>query len=670
VARSLALVCYDERDMKVFAEQIGALFSDSIELLALRADAVGPGALASADLVLFDTFESCLRCAGAGLPANVIFARRTISKTGLEALSGLPAGAELAVIDSTRAMAEEMASALIHLGLRGLRPLARAEAVPPGLGAAIVFCEREAAPAGLPVFDAGNCLLDVGTIIDIGVRLGLVDLLDRRNIRASYRELVTTDTGLANILGKMNRLEGSLDILLGAVDAGVVGVDAEGRIFVCNEAAKAFMGIAPGSALGADGASLFPGIPFDRVFDTRSPVKDRLKKFGGLDLVYSIDPILHSGVFYGAVAVLSRPGEEERARHRISAQLLGKGYRARYSFKDIRGTSAAIARCREIALRMADSNSSVLISGESGTGKEMFAQAIHNSSSRRDFQFVAFNCGALPQSLLESELFGYEEGAFTGARKGGKPGLFELAHRGTVFLDEIGEMPNDLQMRLLRVLEEREVMRLGGDRLISIDIRVVAATNRDLEALVETGKFREDLYYRLNVLPLRIPPLRDRPEDIMPLIREFQRIYDFDFELSAEAQRLFLAHRWRGNARELRNYVEFIANLGLRRVEPADLPFQAETAAPQPGPAAPAAAANLEAKRGFLLEELARAFRAGARLGRRSLHSLAVKRGIFLSEQEIRRLLLELETESLVVIFPGKGGTVITERGLRELERN
>src|SRR5699024_10187718 len=155
------------------------------------------------------------------------------------------------------------------------------------------------------------------------------------------------------------------------------------------------------------------------------------------------------------------------------------------------------------------SNSSILITGETGTGKELFAQAIHNNSPRNRYQFVPVNCGAFPESLLESELFGYEEGAFTGARKGGKPGLFELAHNGTLFLDEIAEMPMNLQVKLLRVLQEREVVRIGGDRIINVDIRIVAATNRDLKSMVKRGEFRQDLYYRLNVLPLNIPPLRE-----------------------------------------------------------------------------------------------------------------------------------------------------------------
>ncbi len=172
---------------------------------------------------------------------------------------------------------------------------------------------------------------------------------------------------------------------------------------------------------------------------------------------------------------------------------------------------------------MSKSDSSVLIYGESGTGKELIAQAMHFTSKRSQYQFVALNCGALPESLLESELFGYEEGAFTGARKGGKPGLFELAHQGTIFLDEIGEMPISTQLRLLRVLQEREVMRIGSDHLIKINVRIIAASNKNLKKLVKEGSFREDLYYRLSVLPLKVPALRQRKDDLDTLIEHFKK---------------------------------------------------------------------------------------------------------------------------------------------------
>ena len=235
---------------------------------------------------------------------------------------------------------------------------------------------------------------------------------------------------------------------------------------------------------------------------------------------------------------------------------------------------------------MAKSDSSILITGESGTGKEMFAQSIHNSSKRKEFQFVAVNCGALPESLLESELFGYEEGAFTGAKRGGKPGLFELAHKGTLFLDEIEEMPLKLQRSLLRVLQEREVMRLGGDRLISVDIRLIAATNRDLKGLLSDGRFREDLYYRLNVLPLFVPPLRARKEDISSLISGFKKSFNWEFSLSASAGKAIFDYSWPGNIRQLRNCIEYISNLEIKTADIGDLPFEAEGSPRETVPAA------------------------------------------------------------------------------------
>ena len=326
---------------------------------------------------------------------------------------------------------------------------------------------------------------------------------------------------------------------------------------------------------------------------------------------------------------------------------------------------------------MAKSDSSVLITGESGTGKELFAQAIHNNSRRKNYQFVAVNCGALPESLLESELFGYEEGAFTGAKKGGKLGLFELAHNGTLFLDEIGEMPLNLQMRLLRVLQEREVMRIGGDRLIKVDIRIIVATNRNLKEMVKCGEFREDLYYRLKVLPLKLSPLRERREDILLLINEIKNQFNSDFNLTLEAQEVLINHSWKGNIRELKNYVEYFANLGVNEIGVRDLPLDDEDNLYDD-------ILTLDEKKIvkqflevseekiekylFVLEELEKSYINKKRLGRRTLYLIAVEKGVFLSEQEIRSLLVNLEKFLMIKVYVGRGGSVIMDFGRRTLK--
>jgi Transcriptional regulator containing PAS, AAA-type ATPase, and DNA-binding domains len=212
------------------------------------------------------------------------------------------------------------------------------------------------------------------------------------------------------------------------------------------------------------------------------------------------------------------------------------------------------------ALRLSQVDSTVLLLGESGVGKEVIATTIHARSHRKEGPFIAVNCGAIPADLLESELFGYEKGAFTGANREGKSGMFELANGGTLFLDEIGDLPKDFQVKLLRAIQEREIMRVGGSKPRPINVRIIAATNHDLENLVREGKFREDLYFRLNVVPLDIPPLRERKEDIIPLIysfkNKFSKAYEINKDIMPEVYDILLQYQWPGNVRELENVIE------------------------------------------------------------------------------------------------------------------
>jgi propionate catabolism operon transcriptional regulator len=242
-------------------------------------------------------------------------------------------------------------------------------------------------------------------------------------------------------------------------------------------------------------------------------------------------------------------------------KIRSRGHVAKYTFDDILGKSAKIKSAIEKARRFGSVDATVLIYGETGVGKEFFAHAIHNVSPRKDGPFIAVNCAAVPENLLESELFGYAEGAFTGAKKGGKRGFFEMANQGTIFLDEISEMSDKLQTRLLRVLQEYEIMRLGDDRLISVDVRVIAATNSDLRGLVENRLFRADLFYRINVLTLVVPTLRERREDIPVLVDHFLGVCNQKFQknikgIEPKGIDHFYAHDWPGNTRELQNIME------------------------------------------------------------------------------------------------------------------
>jgi len=257
-----------------------------------------------------------------------------------------------------------------------------------------------------------------------------------------------------------------------------------------------------------------------------------------------------------------------------------KNRNTRYSFSDIEGESEALRAVCAFAKNVAAGESSILLCGETGTGKELFAQAIHNESHRRGKPFVAINCGALPASIIESHLFGYEEGSFTGARKGGSSGAFEQANGGTVFLDEVSEMDLTLQTKLLRVLQEREVMPIGGSKPKPVDIRFLSATNRNLWDMVEKGLFRPDLYYRLNVVQVNIPALRNRAGDVKALVRHFlahnnQLFGKFVFSVSPEAMALLSGHDWPGNVRELQNCIEYAFNMISTKeqvIQPQHLP--------------------------------------------------------------------------------------------------
>ncbi len=333
---------------------------------------------------------------------------------------------------------------------------------------------------------------------------------------------------------------------------------------------------------------------------------------------------------------------------------------------------------KALARKMAASNASILSSGESGTGKELFAQAIHAASPRAGEPFVAINCAAIPDSLLEGQLFGYEEGSFTGARKGGHIGFFEAARRGTLFLDEIEAMSPMLQVKLLRVLQEKEIIRLGGVDVIHVDVRIIAATNEDLPAIVRRGAFRKDLFYRLSVLPLQLPPLRSRGQDVGLLMEEMKKGLGARFTLSHAALQLLMAHTWDGNVRELRNCVEYLAYLDKPVIGPEDLPptilatvgatpFSVPSGQTRAGQEeAQESVARLRHRAGSDMEVYAFVLAAlcgGASMGRKSLVAQAGEQGVHMTEQTARTVLTHLEELGLVEIRRGRGGSRPTSLG-------
>lgn len=294
----------------------------------------------------------------------------------------------------------------------------------------------------------------------------------------------------------------------------------------------------------------------DQYFQT---VEDKL-------MLVSRTPIVVDSQRAGVLLTFRNAEEIRDAESRIRKQLRGDGLSARYHFENILAVSPAMRQWITTARKYSQVDSNVLVTGETGTGKELFAQSIHNASRRARQPFVAVNCAALPEQLLESELFGYTEGSFSGASRGGKIGLFEQAHKGTIFLDEIGEMPISLQAKLLRVLQEREIRRIGDNKVIPVDVRIICATNINIREKVKSGQFRSDLFYRINLLSIRIPPLRERPEDIEVVFRYFLDLHCRNSgrqapQVSPEAMAMLREYPWPGNVRELKNLSERLAVL-------------------------------------------------------------------------------------------------------------
>lgn len=332
----------------------------------------------------------------------------------------------------------------------------------------------------------------------------------------------------------------------------------------------------------------------------------------------------------------------------LTNQLIRKGFIAKYTFSDIIYSSNIMKNIIYKIKKIASTDYTTIIYGESGTGKEIIAQAIHNSSQRINKPFVAINCAALPPNLLEMEFFGYEKGSFTGANKNGKLGLFEQANSGTIFLDEIGDMPLSLQSRLLRVLQEQQIMRIGSDHIIDIDVRIIAATNKNLLELIKEGKFRYDLYYRLNVLPINLPPLRERKEDIILLFKHFIG-EDIKF-LNNDMELALLSYRWPGNIRELINYSYYFK---LMKTLPENI-FNLQN--------------SIDIN--WSLEVLKEIYFFNSNNINSSkikiLNSLKEK-GLFLSENKLRKLLKELEIQKYIIINKGRKGTIITQKGINFL---
>jgi PAS domain S-box-containing protein len=373
--------------------------------------------------------------------------------------------------------------------------------------------------------------------------------------------------------------------LLDQLNEGILIADHNCIVRYVNPRYTEITGVGSGEIVGRFIREVRPHALLPNVIEKNIPIKGVYRREGSVEYVVDISPLVINSKIVGGLSIVMDITTVKKMARELDKSILKLNkmkssirsiFPSRYTFADILGESPAIEHTKKLAIRAAHGKSNVLIRGESGTGKEMFAHAIHHESDRRGKPFIPVNCAAISPSLLESELFGYSEGAFTGAKRGGKLGLLELGNHGTIFLDEIGDMNADQQAKILRVLEDKRFLKIGGTTEKEVDIRVICASNKDLESLMSKRIFREDLYYRLNAVPINIPPLRERPEDIPIIVKFLLDNLSIDVKkklrISDNAMDILRMYSWPGNVRELKHTVEYCLLISDDMIRHSHLP--------------------------------------------------------------------------------------------------
>lgn len=591
---------------------------------------------------------------------KIMFLIRTFSKKSLEKISLIPARTKVLFVNNTQEATYECLFTLRRLGIRhielfpyypGIRNYEDCEVV-------ITPNEQMHVPSELEnIINVDERQIDAMFFIAMLIKLEIFEQ-DTLKITSKYMD------GLS-VIGDLNKLihnkvannQSKVELIIDKTSDGIISYKSNGSIDVINKKAINILEVDEYDIYGID-------------------IRVVLKKYNieistmdGAEYVFNINGknylVTRSSIsdLGDGVIIFTHVHDKSLQKIEFNKRTKKRFGVGKYNFKDILGRSDLIKDSKRLAKTFALTDYTILIEGESGTGKELFASAIHNYSFRKDEPFIVFNCAALSDNLVESELFGYEKGSFTGANKSGKIGLFEKADRGSIFLDEIGDLPKSTQVKVLRVLQEKEITRVGGTEVIPINIRVIAATNRDLLDMVNCGDFRKDLFYRLNVLYLELPNLNDRIEDLVVLLDYLKEKYGCSFEISDTCKDMLLKKNWEGNIRELENIVQYLCSVNKNYICINDLPKYIRESIKTVEP-------NIEFDRISLaiLTELLFYKEQTEKIGRGFLTKVLCKKGIICTEHEIRHRLLKLSQSGYVMSKKGRGGSVITDEGIKAMK--
>lgn len=518
-----------------------------------------------------ESFERRLKKEGRICPKQkiIIGEKRIINIDRIESIVHIPPQTKVLMVNDTEAAAMDAIISLQEIGFDSLTyiPFWNGKELNEEISVAITVGESHLIPSNIKeAYDIGTRLFSFTTLAELWKQLDLPFHLLDAYIDTYVNKLTCISRSIGDVHRRADSLSQKLLALINSIDDGLLVYNRETEaVSVCNENLRKLFHLRETSVNGRKLADIIRDEKLLFFFKHETETEERMVRINGQD-------ILLSRFFTeddNTVCIFKTSEKIQKESHKIRRDLVQKGFYAKYNLDDILGSSATICEAKRKVSRLAKTDLAILIEGESGTGKELFASAIHNASQRREYPYIAVNFSALQDSLMESELFGYEEGAFTGAKRGGRMGLFEMADGGTIFLDEIGDISLKMQTSLLRVLQEKEVMRIGGKEIKRVDVRVIAATNQNLEEKVRNGSFREDLYYRLKIGYLHLPPLRNRTQDIPQLASFFLRKEGNKEDLLTEEILIKMQeYSWPGNVRELKNTLSYMYALrdenGLR----------------------------------------------------------------------------------------------------------
>lgn len=593
--------------------------------------------------------------------SKIIIINRTIKQKDIYKLFSLPEGIDVLVVNDNKHTVLETISNLYNIGINHLNfiPYNPNEeyrnikiAVTPG--------EADLVPKYIEeVIDLGHRYIDSSTFIQIIAKLKLDDKEITERLIKYTDEVISLYSGINTKYKELTIKADELNSIINLSNLGMAMISEKENVIICNNSLSDILDI-KNDIIGKNIDEL-ENENIKKIFRL-SKAHDEVIKFNNKYLNVNKYNIESFGRVTGYYFCIQEITYIRKLEQNLSKKLREKGQVARYTFDDIKTVSVKMERTKELGMKIAESDYTVLITGESGTGKELMAQSIHNASLRHSQPFIAINCAAMPENLLESELFGYEEGAFTGALRGGKKGLFEQANNGTIFLDEIGDMPIYLQSKLLRVLQENQVMRVGGENVIDTDVRVIAATNKNLLEMIKKDRFRADLYYRINVLPINIPPLRERKEDIEVMLKHFMKRKR---EISQDVKDIINSYEWPGNIRELKNTAMYINIMSSEHVILInDLPhnllnitedYSKEISTLKDR-------TSIEKVR-LVMECLKNANNLNKNIGRNGIVNSINELGYSITEGEVRGILNILKELDLIICESGRKGSELNRRG-------